>query len=251
MAREWRYAADLMARHGPSLILRGDTATLQELVGRLPAELVQADPELVLLGAADRILSGDPEAAAANLVAAPQGARPSEQRGGRFALLRATVSTALAWQVGDLDQVLVAGVEALALQSQVATDGEGDDARAITLFTVGGAELWAGHLDSAELHLREGLAVAVQAGLTLLEFSCLNQLALLHALRGEPREALRWGTNAVEMTAEETWSSSMQAAGATRTRRPPRQGSAGSRWRSRSPSCGPGSSAPGVTWPAR
>jgi LuxR family maltose regulon positive regulatory protein len=213
MAREWRYAADLMARHGPSLILRGDTATLQELVGRLPAELVQADPELVLLGAADRILSGDPEAAAANLVAAPQGARPSEQRGGRFALLRATVSTALAWQVGDLDQVLVAGVEALALQSQVATDGEGDDARAITLFTVGAAELWAGHLDSAELHLREGLAVAVQAGLTLLEFSCLNQLALLHALRGEPREALRWGTNAVEMTAEETWSSSMQAAG--------------------------------------
>src|SRR5215216_6152054 len=110
MAGEWRYAADLMARHGPSLILRGDTATLHELVGRLPAELVQADPELTLLGAADRIVRGDSEAAASDLLAAPQGARPSEQRGGRFALLRATVSTALAWQVGDLDQVLVAGV---------------------------------------------------------------------------------------------------------------------------------------------
>jgi LuxR family transcriptional regulator, maltose regulon positive regulatory protein len=212
MAKEWRYAADLMAKHGPSLILRGDTAMLHDLVGRLPAELVEADPELVLLGAADRIVRGDSEAAAAHLLAAPQGKRPSEQRRGRFALLRAIVSAALAWQVGDLDQVLVAGAEALALQSQVATDGEGDDVRAMTLFTVGAAELWAGHLDSAELHLREGLAVAVLDGLTLLQFTCLNQLALLHALRGELQEALRWGTNAVEMTAEESWSS-VQAAG--------------------------------------
>jgi LuxR family maltose regulon positive regulatory protein len=213
MAKEWRCAADLMARHGPSLILRGDTVTLHELVGRLPADLVQADPELALLGAADRIVRGDSEAAAAHLPAAPQAGRASERPRDRLALLRATVRTALAWQVGDLDQVLEAGAEALALQSQVATDGEGDDARAITLFTVGAAELWAGHLDSSELHLRESLAVAVQAGLALLQFTCLNRLALLHALRGELQEASRWGTNAVAMAAEESWSSSMPAAG--------------------------------------
>jgi LuxR family transcriptional regulator, maltose regulon positive regulatory protein len=214
MAREWRYAAELMARHGPSLILRGEAATLHDLVGRLPADLVQADPELVLLGAADRIIRGDSEAAAAHLLAAPQPAPPGERRRDRSALLRAIVRTALAWRVGDLDQVLVAGAEALALRSPVGTDGDADDVRAITLFTVGAAALWAGHPDSAELHLHEGLAVAVRAGLSSLQFACLSQLALLCATQGELHQAARWGTSAAEVAAAESWSSSMQAASA-------------------------------------
>jgi LuxR family maltose regulon positive regulatory protein len=213
LAREWRYAADLMAEQGPSLILRGDTATLHELVGRLPADLVQADPELVLLGAADQILRGDSEAAAGQLLAPPTRELPGERRQSRFALLRAVVSTALARQVGDFDQVLVDGAEALSLQAQAGADGEGDDVRATMLFTVGAAALWAGHLDSAELHLREGLATAVRAGLAPVRFACLSQLALLHALQGELHEALRWGTSTMAIAAEEDWSSSVQAAG--------------------------------------
>jgi LuxR family transcriptional regulator, maltose regulon positive regulatory protein len=213
MAEEWPYAADLMARHGPSLILRGDAVTLGDLVRRLPADLVQADPELALLGAADRIVRGDPDAAAAYLPVAPQRAELlSEERRDRFALLLAIVNTALAGQLGDLDQVLVAGEQALALQSRVGTDGVDDDARAITLSTVGAAGLWAGQLDGAELHLREGLAVALRAGLLRQQFACLSQLALLYAVRGELDEAFRWGTNAVEVAAEQSWSSSMQAA---------------------------------------
>lgn len=215
MAEEWPYAADLMARHGPSLILRGDAVTLGDLVRRLPADLVQADPELALLGAADRIVRGDPDAAAAYLPVAPQRAELlSEERRDRFALLVAVVNTALAWQLGDLDQVLVAGEQALALQSSVGTDGVDDDARAITLSTVGAAAVWAGHLDGAELHLREGLAVALRAGLLLQQFACLSQLALLYAMRGELDEASRLGTNAIEVAAEQSWSSSTQAAAA-------------------------------------
>jgi LuxR family transcriptional regulator, maltose regulon positive regulatory protein len=213
MAKDWHNAADLMARRGPSLVLAGDAATLHELVGRLPAELVQPDPELALLGAADRIVRGDPEAAAAHLLAASQQAELlSDERRGRFALLLATVNTALAWQVGDLDQVLVAGEETLALHSRVANGGD-DAARAITRSTVGAAALWAGHLDGAELHLREGLAAAVQAGLASQQFACLSQLALVHALRGELREAMRCGTNAAEIAADQTWSSSVLGAG--------------------------------------
>ncbi|MFL6295436.1 MAG: LuxR C-terminal-related transcriptional regulator, partial [Actinomycetes bacterium] len=215
MAEEWPYAADLMARHGPSLILRGDAVTLGDLVRRLPADLVQADPELALLGAADRIVRGDPDAAAAYLSVAPQRAELlSEERRDRFALLLAVVNTVLAWQLGDLDQVLVAGEQALALQSRVGTGGVDDDARAITLSTVGAAAVWAGQLDGAELHLREGLAVALRAGLLLQQFACLSQLALLYAMRGELDEASRWGTNAVEVAAEQSWSSSTQAAAA-------------------------------------
>src|SRR5215218_9175575 len=214
MAKEWRYAAGLMAKHGPSLILRGDATALHDLVRQLPADLVQADPELVLLAAADGIVRGDPETAAAQLLAASERAAVlSEERRGRFALLLAIVNTALAWRVGDLDRVLVAGEEALASQSWAGMDGGDDAARAITLSTVGGAALWAGQLDRAELHLRDGLAVALGAGLTLQQFACLSQLALVHVMRGELSEALRWGTNAAEMAAEQDWSSSVQAAG--------------------------------------
>ena len=213
MAQDWRQAADLMAEHGPSLILRGHAATMHELVGRLPADLVQADPELRLLGAADRIVRGDSEAAATHRpTTLEQDAMPSKQRD-RFALLRAVVGTMLAWQESDLDQVLADGAEVLALQSQAAEDGEGDHARAVTLFTVGTAELWTGHLDSAERHLREGIEAALQGELGPVRFACLSQLALLHAMRGELHEAWRWGTSAVAGAAEEDGSSPIQAAG--------------------------------------
>jgi LuxR family maltose regulon positive regulatory protein len=213
MARDWRNATDLMAKHGPSLVLGGDAAALHELVGRLPAELVQPDPELALLGAADRILRGDPDAAAAHLVAASQQAELlSEQRRERYALLLAIVNTALAWQIGDLDRVLVVGEEALALLSQVA-NGADDAARAVTRSTVGAAALWGGHLDGAELHLREGLAVALRVGLASQEVACLSQLALVHAMRGELHEALRCATNAADVAADQNWSSSVLEAG--------------------------------------
>jgi LuxR family maltose regulon positive regulatory protein len=212
MAEDWRYAADLMAKHGPSIILRGDAATLQDLVGRLPVALVQADPELVLLGAADRIFLGDPDVADAYLRAASQQAELlDEERRGRFALLLAIVRTALAWQVGDLDRVVVAGEEALALQSR--TDGGDDDVLAITLPAVGAAALWAGHLDGAELQLREGLAVAVRAGLPSQQFACQSQLALVHAMRAELDEAARCATNAGDIAADPSPSSMQAAAG--------------------------------------
>jgi LuxR family maltose regulon positive regulatory protein len=213
MAKDWGGAASLMATHGPSLILGGEAATLRDLVARLPAELVQPDPELVLMGAADRIVRGDPDAAAAQLVGASQQAELlSEKRRGRFALLLAIVNTALAWQGGDLDRALLAGEEALALQARVAKGGD-DAARAITLTTVGAAALWAGHLDSAELHLREGLAVALWAGLATQQAACLNQLALVHAMRGELHEATRCATNAAAVAADQSWSSSTLGAG--------------------------------------
>jgi LuxR family maltose regulon positive regulatory protein len=214
MAKDWRDAADLMAKHGASLILRGDAATLRALVGRLPADLVHADPELALLGAADRIVSGDPGAAAAHLLTARERAElVDEERRGRFALLLTIVRTALAWRVGDLDQVLMAGEEALALQSQVGVDALDDEARAVMRSSVGAAALWAGHLDDAEPHLREGLAVASRAELASLRIASLSQLALLHALRGELDDAFRWATNAAEAAAEHGWSSSVQVAG--------------------------------------
>jgi LuxR family transcriptional regulator, maltose regulon positive regulatory protein len=78
---------------------------------------------------------------------------------------------------------------------------------------VGAAELWAGDLDAAEVHLREGQAVALRAGLGSVQLSCISHLAVLHAMRGALGQALRLGTNAVEFAAQHGWPSSVQAAG--------------------------------------
>jgi LuxR family transcriptional regulator, maltose regulon positive regulatory protein len=214
MVQDWRAAADLLAEHGLRLILRDEAATLHELVGRLPADLVQADPELALLGAADRVVSEDPETATAYLRLAQQRQELLHQdRRGRFALRLASWRAALAWQVGDLDEVLVAGHQALALQAQAGADGVDDDGRAVTLSTLGTAELWAGDLDAAEIHLREGQAVALRAGLGCLQLTCTSQLAVLHAMWGALGQAFRLGSDAVELAARCGWSSSVQAAG--------------------------------------
>jgi LuxR family transcriptional regulator, maltose regulon positive regulatory protein len=212
-ADNWCDAAELMAEHGLGLILRGDAATLHELVGRLPADLVRADPELALLGAADGILSDDPETATACLqLAGQRETLLHEDRRGRFARLLAVLRTALAWQVGDLDGALAAGHAALALQAQAGAGGA-DDTRAVTLSNLGAAELWAGELDAAEVHLREGQAVAVQAGLGSLQLACSGQLAVLYALRGALDQAFRLGRETVEFAEQRGWSSSVQAAG--------------------------------------
>jgi LuxR family transcriptional regulator, maltose regulon positive regulatory protein len=212
-AGDGRAAADMMVAHGLSLILRGEAATLDRLGGRLPAELVQSDPELALLAASNRIMSADHETASAHLRLAQQREGLLDQdRQGRFVVLLAALRSAVAWPVGDVDEVLAAGHEALAVLAPAGACG-GDDGRAVTLSNLGAAELWAGDLDAAEVHLRDGQAVALRAGLGSLQLGCMSQLAVLHAMRGALGQALRLGTSAVELAAQHGWSSSVQAAG--------------------------------------
>jgi LuxR family maltose regulon positive regulatory protein len=213
-AEDWRDAARLMAEHGLGFILRGEADTLRELMGRLPAELVGADPELALLGAADRILADDHEAASACLRLAQQrAALLHPDRRDRFALLLEVLRTAQAWQLGDLGAALQAGHQALALRASSEAGAEGDDERAITLTNLGAAELWSGDLDAAEAHLREGQAVALRAGLESMQLACVSQLAVLHAVRGALGQAVRFGSKAVDLAVQRGWSSSAQAAG--------------------------------------
>jgi LuxR family transcriptional regulator, maltose regulon positive regulatory protein len=210
-AGDGRETADMMVEHGLSLILRGEAATLGHLGGQLPAELVQSDPELALLVASDRIMSADHETASAHLQLAQQrGGLVAQDRRGRFILLLAVLRSAVAWPAGDVSEVLAAGHEALAVAE---AGGGDDDGRAVTLSNLGTAELWAGDLDAAEVHLREGHAVALQAGLGSLQLNCMSQLAVLHAMRGALGQALRLGTNAVELAAQHGWSSAQAADG--------------------------------------
>jgi LuxR family transcriptional regulator, maltose regulon positive regulatory protein len=213
-AGDGRDAADMMVENGLSLILRGEAATLENLAGRLPAELVQSDPELALLAASDRIMSADHETASTHLrLALQREGLLHQDRRGRFVVLLAVLRSAVAWPVGDVNEVLAAGHEALAVQAPAGACGGDGDGRAVTLSNLGAAELWAGDLDAAEVHLRDGQAVALRAGLGSLQLSCTSQLAVLHVMRGALGQALRLGTNAVELATQHGRSSSVQAAG--------------------------------------
>jgi LuxR family maltose regulon positive regulatory protein len=98
------------------------------------------------------------------------------------------------------------------LQEQAGVGGT-DDARAVTLSNLGAAELWAGELEAAEVHLREGEAAARQAGLDSVQLACTGQLAVLHAARGALDQGFRLGREAVELAEVRGWSSSVEAAG--------------------------------------
>jgi LuxR family maltose regulon positive regulatory protein len=207
-------AAAMMVAHGLRLVLREQAATLDDLGARLPAELVRSDPELALLTDAGRILAADQELAGAQLrLARQREARLPADRRGRFVVLLSVLRSAVAWRAGDLDEVLAAGQEALAVQAEAGADALDDDARAAVLSDLGAAELWAGDLEAAEDHLREGQAVAQRAGLGLLELGCVGQLAVLHAMRGTLGQAARLAGNAAEEATRHGWSSSAQAAG--------------------------------------
>jgi LuxR family transcriptional regulator, maltose regulon positive regulatory protein len=204
----------MVVEHGLRLVLRDQAATLGDLGARLPAELVQSDPELALLTATGRILAADQETAGAQLrLAREREEQLAPDRRGRFVVLLSVLRSAVARRAGDLDEVLAAGQEALAVRAEPGADGLDDDERAVIVSDLGAAELWAGDLEAAEAHLREGQVVAQRAGLGLLELGCMGQLAVLHAVRGALGQAARLAADAAEAAARHGWSSSAQAAG--------------------------------------
>ncbi len=216
VVEDWRLAADLIAEHGLGLSMRGQSELFRKLLGRLPAEAVRSNPELALLTAAEQITSHHGTEAQAWLQLAQEQQRllPDDRRQ-QFALILALCRLTGARQAGDLDAVLAAGRELLALQGQAgAASGEtDDDALAVTLSCLGTAELWTGDLAAAEAHLWDGHTAAVRAGLDPPRLSCLSQLAVLQAMRGRLGQAVQLGQAAVELAAERGWSSG-RAAGA-------------------------------------
>jgi len=197
---DWGYAADLIAEHGLGLALRGQDQVFGELLERLPADVARGNPELALLAAAERIAASDDGAEASMQLAREQEALLADGRRPRFSMVLATCRLLRASRVGDLEEVLAAGREALAAQGQL--DGEAGGvaaaARAVALSSLGTAELWTGELDAAEGHLQAGQATALGAGLDDVQVECLSALALLQAIAGRLSLAVRSGEAAVE-----------------------------------------------------
>jgi LuxR family maltose regulon positive regulatory protein len=206
-ADEWRYAAELFADHHISMTLEGHGATIHALLRSFPAEAA-SDPELMVVRAADWVRVGSPENAAACLSLAGQySCAVPERRRARFELALRLGRVTLARHQGDFETLRL-DMAPLLDRANPATTNEmdlGNDARAISLLSLGIIEQWAFQTDDAVRHLEEALALARGLGKSYIEIACLGHLAFGAALTSSFTFARDRAAEALVMAESRGW----------------------------------------------
>ncbi|HEX6677661.1 MAG TPA: LuxR C-terminal-related transcriptional regulator, partial [Actinomycetes bacterium] len=188
-AGDWPDAARLLADNSFSLTLDGQAQTFQALVRAFPQGAPADDLELALVRAADDLLHGHLDEAAAHLAVAETYVKtmpPDRRRRLRVAVV--SLKLGLARRRGRLAGVVE---QARFLASPVTGQSDedialGSDLRAVALMNLGTAEAWTLGLPEApdaERHLREGAVLARQIGRPYLEVGCLAQLGFASRIR--------------------------------------------------------------------
>ncbi len=185
-AGDWPVAARLLADHSFSLTLDGQGQTIQALLRAFPQGTTPAYPELALVRAADDLLHGHLDEAAAHLAVAERyvaTAPPDRQR--RLQVAIVSLKLWLARRRGHLAGVIE---QANLLASPLAGQSDDDitldsDLRAVALMNLGTLEAWSLGLPDAERHLQEGAILARRIGRPYLEVGCLAQLAFASRIR--------------------------------------------------------------------
>jgi LuxR family transcriptional regulator, maltose regulon positive regulatory protein len=212
-ARDWDLAARLLSDHFLGLTMDGQGATAHELLARFPAEVVDADPKLSVLMAADELLRRSLEAAERHLVRAEQEITsvPADRRG-RFYVNLAIVRSSLAQRRGDLPAVVE---EARRLLAPIRAANVGPsldaDTRAQALVTLGTAKVWALQGEEAERLLEQGSALARRIGRPWLEVSALAHRGWATSFRSFALAAQRF-EQAIELAREHGWTGEPVAA---------------------------------------
>jgi LuxR family maltose regulon positive regulatory protein len=118
-------------------------------------------------------------------------------------LAAAMVRLAAARRTGDLDGATAAAAHAEVMVNRVAGDKltRHPAIRAHVLSGRGAVELWSGHLDEAARVLEPAVAAAAAPGGEHERAACLGQLALVEALRGRLRRAVKLATEATAASA--------------------------------------------------
>jgi LuxR family maltose regulon positive regulatory protein len=156
-AGDWSDAARLLADHSFSLTLDGQAQTIQALLRAFPQGAAADDADLALVRAADDLLHGHLDEAAAHLAVAEtyvKTAPPDRQRRLRVAVV--SLKLGLARRRGHLAGVIE---QARFLDSPVTGESDedialGSDLRAVALMNLGTLEAWSLGLPDAERHLR-------------------------------------------------------------------------------------------------
>jgi LuxR family maltose regulon positive regulatory protein len=167
-----------------------------------------SDAELSALTAAAELARGSLEEAERQLALAIQrSASVSAVRRGRLEVMLTVLRLYLARQRGDLPAVSEA---ADGLLAAVDTPDEpqlslGEDLRALTLISLGIAEVWALRFKDADQHLEQGVALARRIGRPYLEFTGLAHRSELAALRSYTLGAQR-SRQAIDLARQHGWS---------------------------------------------
>jgi LuxR family transcriptional regulator, maltose regulon positive regulatory protein len=206
-AGSWDLAARLLSDHFLGLVLDGQGATAHELLVRFPAEMIDTDPKLAVLMAADELSRRSLQAADGHLARAEREMTsvPADRRG-RFQVNLATMRLSLAQRRGDLPAVVEEAQQLLAPDraADAALPGLGQDLRALALIGLGTAELWALRADEAERHLDQGAALARRIGRPWLEVAALAHGGWAASFRSFTLAAQQFG-QAIELARQHGW----------------------------------------------
>lgn len=188
-AGDWEAAARLLVDNALGLALSGEDALVHELLGAFPSSVVDADPELIAVVAADRIAEGALGEAEAYLdLAESRSLEVTPERRSRLAVSLAANHLSLARRRGDFTGVRQR-VEFLGERHEVRSTADvilGSELRAFALMNLGAVEMWSLLLEDAQQHLAEGAALARRIERPHLEVSCLAHLGF--ALNGQSFE---------------------------------------------------------------
>jgi LuxR family transcriptional regulator, maltose regulon positive regulatory protein len=207
-AGDWDTAARVLSDHWLGLVLDGQAATAHEFLTKFPGQAVAADAELTAFMAAGELDRGSLEAAERHLALAADGlASAPEERRGRLEVLLAVVRLGLGRERGDLPAVVAEAKQLLARveAGDVPQPGPDEDLRALTLTSLGLAELWSFQLDEAEQHLAQGAGLARRSGRPYLEITALAHWAAVTSHRSA-RLAVELGMQAIKLARQHGWS---------------------------------------------
>ncbi|MEU5000512.1 LuxR C-terminal-related transcriptional regulator [Streptomyces sp. NPDC021622] len=211
-AGDWPCASRLIVHQlaiGQALGLTDDRFTA-ELFRNMPHHVVtrsaaRHEPEPALVCAAAALSRGDTSACDEALGHIERAlARRSDADGEHGARIRLTHSVIIIQRTrtSDVPAAVRAAATAQALFGEVSPEVLGDrpELRALVLSTLGGEELRGGRLKAAETTLLTGLSAATAVGNSALRRACLEDLALLQALRGRFRAAAEFAARAEHPT---------------------------------------------------
>jgi LuxR family maltose regulon positive regulatory protein len=211
-AQDWGLAVRSLSDHMLDLVLGGQGATMHELLAGFPADAAAADAELAALVAGDEVTRGSLQAAERQLALATEGSAsvPADRRG-RFEVVLAILRLTVASHRGDLpaavdqaQRLLAPGKAAEAADTLPPVTGVGDDLRALTLVSLGAAELWSLRAEEAERHLELAVALARRIGRPFLEASALAHSAWAASFRSFAL-AVERSAEATELAQRQGW----------------------------------------------